>query len=128
MWSGQAGQAVSQPGDVGVPQEPPDVGAVAGGGRAADPGQLAERLRGGDRVVGPAVAHDRADRDCDLGPDVLAELADLVLGRGVTAQPVPGHPAHLAQSFEHVAIEHLLAVRSAEALDVTVLQRFAGLD
>ena len=46
----------------------------------------------------------------------------------VAGEPFFGHATHLAQGFEHVAIEHLLAIGSIEAFDVAVLHGLARLD
>ena len=51
-------------------------GPSADGRRAADPGQRAEGLRGGDRVVGGPEPEHRSGVAGDLGADVLAQLAD----------------------------------------------------
>ena len=50
------GQPFGQGRDVGVLQDPLDVGALAGRGRAGDPGQLAEGLRGPHHVIGRSLA------------------------------------------------------------------------
>ena len=46
----------------------------------------------------------------------------------VPALPFFGHATHLAECFEHVAVEHLLAIGSVEAFDKAVLHRSARLD
>jgi hypothetical protein len=46
----------------------------------------------------------------------------------VFVYPIAGYLAHLAQRFEHVSIEHLVAEGPVEALDGGVLIRLAGLD
>ena len=43
----------------------------------------------------------------------------------VFVDPIAGYLAHLAQRFEHVSIEHLVAEGPVEALDVGVLIRLA---
>lgn len=46
----------------------------------------------------------------------------------VSDEPVSGHAADLVEGFEHVAVEHLVAVGAIEAFDVGVLVWLAGLD
>jgi len=46
----------------------------------------------------------------------------------VAGDPLRRHATNLAESFKHVAVEHLLSVRSVEAFDETVLHRPARLD
>ena len=46
----------------------------------------------------------------------------------VFVDPVARYLAHLAQRFEHVSIEHLIAEGPVETLDVGILIRLARLD
>ena len=46
----------------------------------------------------------------------------------IASDPLRGHLANLAERFEHIAVEHLLSIRSIEAFHVAVLHRAAGLD
>jgi hypothetical protein len=44
----------------------------------------------------------------------------------VASDPFGSHLAHLAQSFEHVAVEHFGPEASVEALDIAVLRGLVG--
>jgi hypothetical protein len=46
----------------------------------------------------------------------------------VASNPFCGHLAHLAQGFEHIAVEHFGPVAAVETLDVAILHGLAGLD
>ena len=42
--------------------------------------------------------------------------------------PIAGYLTHLAQRFEHVRVEHLVAESPVEALDIGILIRLTWLD
>lgn len=46
----------------------------------------------------------------------------------VASDPLRGHLANLAERFEHVAVQHLLSIRSIQAFNVAVLHRPPRLD